>query len=80
MRIKWRNKKAVKLRGPIPTIPEEEIGNDFGSVISGDFGNGGDQITLPEQQETNTDEKALGDVEMGGRSDRRRRFRKGSCG
>ena len=34
-------------------------------MISRDFGNGGDQITLPERQETNADEKVLGDVELG---------------
>ena len=43
-----------------------ENGNDFGAAISNDFGNNGDQITLPEQQEASTDEKASGNVEMEG--------------
>ena len=33
----------------LPTIREEEE-NDFGAVISRDFGNGGDQRTLPEKR------------------------------
>ena len=44
----------------LPTIEEE------GAVISRDFGNDGDQTTLPEQHATDTDEKALGDDEMVG--------------
>ena len=38
---------------------EEEIANGSATSISRDFGNGGDQSTLPEQQENNTDEKVL---------------------
>ena len=38
-------------------------------MISNDFGNGGDQSALPEQQETNKEEKALWNVEMGGGED-----------
>ena len=40
--------------------------NDSGSAISEDSGNGGCQRTLPEQQDTDADEKVLGNVELGG--------------
>ena len=50
----------------VPAIREEEENeNDFGAAISSDFGNGWDKSTLPEQQETFTDENALWNVELG---------------
>ena len=69
MERKWRNKKARKGGNQLPAILEEENGNASGSVISNDFGNGGDQSTLPEQHETNAEEKALWNVELGGGDD-----------
>ena len=66
----WKANDAIRRQeiagSQLSTIREGGIGNDFGSVTSGGFGNGGDRITLPEQQEAYNDEKALGNVEMGG--------------
>ena len=54
-----RRQESVENQFP-PIQVGEEI--DFRTAISRDFGNGGGQITLPEQKETNTGEKALGNV------------------
>ena len=70
----WTSKEETRRRGSIgnqlPAIQEdtgeEENENDFGKLISGDFGNDGDQITLPEQLETEADEKVFGNVLLGG--------------
>ena len=42
------------------------VGEDSGAAISGDLGNGGDQSSLPEQQETNIEAGMLENVEPGG--------------
>ena len=58
-------RRRVNVENKLPTIlAEGENGDDFGTAVSKDFGNGGDRITLPEQQETNIDEKALRNVEL----------------
>ena len=59
---RWRESVGNQLHA----IREEDSRNDSGAAISRDFGNDWDQITLPEQQEADTDEKASGDVELGG--------------
>ena len=61
------------------TIQEERV-NDFGTAISGDLGNSGDQSSLLEQQETDIGEKVLRGVELGGRNDHHWRFRRSSWG
>ena len=45
---------------------QEEIDSDFGTAISEDIRNGGDQSSLPEQQETNIDGEMLENAELGG--------------
>ena len=45
----------------LPTIQAEEGENDFGTAISGDLGNSGDQSSLLGQQKTDIGEKALGE-------------------
>ena len=45
---------------------QEDRGDDFGAVISGDLWNSGGRIALPEQQETDIGENVLGSVELGG--------------
>ena len=47
-------------------FPKKGGGNDFGTAISKDSGNGGDRIKLPEKQETNAEEKALRNVDRWG--------------
>ena len=51
-----------------PQFPKKamKLGNDFGTAIVNVVGNDGDRITLPEQQETNAEEKVLLDVDLGG--------------
>ena len=65
----WNADKETRRResfgSQLPTI-QEGIENDFGTVIFRDFGNGGGESTLPEQQDTSNDEKLLWNVELGG--------------
>ena len=66
---KWRSQRRGNVENQLPTIPEEEDGNEngLGAVISNDFGSDGGRTKLPEQQEPSTDEKALENVDLGGR-------------
>ena len=47
-------------------LEEEETESGLRMAISSNFGNDGDQSNLSEQPETNTEEKALSSVELGG--------------
>ena len=47
----------------LPAI-KEEGGGDFGAAFSGDLGNGGDQSSIPEQQDAINE--MLENVELGG--------------
>ena len=59
--------EARKVGEKFPTISEEEeTGGDLGIAISINFGNDGGQCNLSEQTETNAEEKALWNVELGG--------------
>ena len=59
-------RRQEKLKVNYPKFLNGGNGNDSGAAISNGFGNHGDQITLPEQQDTNEEGKALWNVEMGG--------------
>ena len=71
MKAGEETRRRQSVGNQLPKIPEEEEGkgNDFGTAISKDFGNGGEQSTLPEHQDTVTDAKELGDVDLGGGGD-----------
>ena len=62
----WKENEEARGRESVadqlPKIPEEGNGNDSGAAISKDFGNAGDRATLPEQKETNDDEKGRWNV------------------
>ena len=60
-------RKGKRRRKQLPTIfGEEETENSSESDISNSFGNGVDQSNLLGQQDTNKEEKALANVELGG--------------
>ena len=62
----WKSNAEARRReivgGQLPAILEEANRNDSGAAISKDFGNAGDRATLPEQKETNDDEKGRWNV------------------
>ena len=66
----WKaNQELIRqdsVESQLHTIQEGGIGNDFGTAISEDLRNGGDQSALLEPQETNIEAETLENVEPGG--------------
>ena len=68
-KMRKANRELIRrgsVESQLPTIQDGEIGNVFGTTISGDLGNGGGRSPLLEQQETNIEAEMLGNVEPGG--------------